>query len=123
VVEQPPPGVYRYAVREEAAVTSEHVDRSTVRRAADSATGAPLVIVDLTAEGRVAFARVTRRAARIGGRDQGWHHVAVVVGDEIVAFPEIDYDDFPDGFPDTPAIHIQAASDADARDLVQRLRG
>ena len=81
------------------------------------------MVVDLTAEGTQAFARVTREAARIGGRDQGWHHVAVVVGDEIVAFPEIDYDDYPDGFPDAPGIQIVAASDADARELVRRLRG
>lgn len=61
--------------------------------------------------------------ARTGGRDQGWHHVAVVVGDEIVAFPEVDFDVYPDGFPDAPAIQVEAASDADARDLVERLRG
>jgi hypothetical protein len=81
------------------------------------------VVVNLTAEGTRAFARVTKEAARIGGRDQGWHHVAVVVGDEIVAFPEVDYDDFPNGLPDAPGIQIVAASDADARDLVRRLRG
>ena len=81
------------------------------------------MVVDLTAEGRKAFAQVTKEAARIGGRDQGWHHVAVVVGDEIVAFPEIDYDDYPDGFTDAPGIQIVAASDADARELVRRLRG
>ena len=51
------------------------------------------------------------------------HGVTVVVGDEIVAFPEIDYDDFPNGFPDAPGIQIIAASDADALDLVRRLRG
>jgi hypothetical protein len=66
---------------------------------------------------------LTREAARVGGRDQAWHHVAVVVGDEIVAFPEIDYDVYPDGFPDAPAIQIVAASDADADELVRRLRG
>ena len=52
-----------------------------------------------------------------------WHHVAVVVGDEIVAFPEIDYDDYPDGLKDAPGIQIVAVSDADARELVRRLRG
>ena len=123
VVEQPAPRVVRYAVRAAPAVTSDGIERASVRRATDSATGAPVVVVELTAEGRDAFARVTKRAARVGGRDQAWHHVAIVVGDEIVAFPEIDYDAHPDGFPDAPAIEIAAASDADARDLVQRLRG
>jgi hypothetical protein len=122
VVEQPPPRVFRYAVLRAPALTGEDIDRSTVRRASDSETGAPLVVVDLTPEGSKAFARVTKEAARIGGRDQGWHHVAVVVGDEIVAFPEIDYDDYPDGLTNAPGIQIVAASAADARALVRRLR-
>lgn len=123
VVEQPPPHVFRYAVFLAPALTGDDIDRSTVRRRTDRSTGASVVAIDLTAEGSRAFARVTREAARIGGRDQGWHHVAVVVGEEIVAFPEIDYDDYPDGFTDAPGIQIVAASDADARDLVRRLRG
>ena len=81
------------------------------------------MIVDLTAHGRQAFAPLTKEAARVGGRDQGWHHLAVVVGDEIVAFPEIDFDAYPDGFPDAPGIQFVAASDADARQLVKLLRG
>lgn len=123
VVKQPPPHAFRYEVRAAPAVTSEDIVRSTVRRATDPGTGTPVVTVDLTAQGRKAFARVTKEAARVGGRDQGWHHVAVVVGDEIVAFPEIDYDDYPDGLTDAPGIQIAAANDADARDLVRRLRG
>ena len=105
------------------AVTSEDIDRSTVRRGTDTATGAPFVSVDLTAQGRQAFARLTKEVARVGGRDQGWHHIAVVVGDEIVAFPEIDFDAYPDGFTDAPGLQIVAASSADALVLVRRLRG
>ena len=123
VVEQPAPHVFRYAVLREPALTGDDIDRSSARRTTDSDTGAPLVVVNLTAEGTRAFARVTKEAARIGGRDQGWHHVAVVVGDEIVAFPEIDYDDFPDGITAAPGIQIVAVSDADADELVRRLRG
>ena len=123
IVEQPVQNVVRYEERGVPAVTSDGIERATVRRTTDPATGAPLVVVDLTAKGRDAFARVTKRAARVGGRDQAWHHVAIVVGDEIVAFPEIDYDEYPDGFTEAPAIQLVAASDADARDLVRRLRG
>jgi len=122
VVTQPPPRAFRYAVRAAPAVTGEDIDRSTVRRGTDTATGAPFVSVDLTAQGRQAFARLTKEVARVGGRDQGWHHIAVVVGDEIVAFPEIDFDAYPDGLPDAPGIQIAAASNADARDLARRLR-
>jgi len=118
VVEQPPPREFRYAIRQEAALTGDDILRDTV-----SVSVGPAVTVELTAEGRAAFAQVTREAARLGGRDQGWHHVAIVVGDEIVAFPEIDFDAYPDGLPDAPAIQIVAASDEDARELVRRLRG
>jgi hypothetical protein len=118
VVPQPPPRTFRYRVLAAPALTDEHIIRSTVRR-----TGTSGLTVEFTAEGSDAFARLTREAARIGGRDQTWHHIAVVVGDEVVAFPQIDFDDYPDGIRAAPAIHLQAVSAADARDLVQRLRG
>lgn len=123
VVAQPPPRTFRYAVRAAPAVTSDGIDRSTVQQASDPRTGAPFVTVALTPEGRAGFARVTRAAARTGARDQGWHHVAVVVGDEIVAFPQVDFDAYPDGIEDAPGIQIFATSGADARELVRRLRG
>lgn len=122
VLERPPLRVVRYGVRLEPVVTGEHIDKARIRRADDPLTGAPVLTVTLTAEGRRAFARLTKEVARIGGREQGWHHVAVVVGDEIVGFPEVDFDVYPDGFPDAPGIEIAAASEADARDLVERLR-
>jgi preprotein translocase subunit SecD len=118
VVEQPPPRTFRYAIRQEPALTSDEILRDTA-----SVTVGPAVTVDLTEEGRAAFAQVTREAARLGGRDQAWHHVAIVVGDEIVAFPQIDYDEYPDGFTNAASIQLAAAGDADARDLVRRLRG
>jgi len=123
VVEQPPPREFRYAVRADPALTEDEIERATVRRSTDPETGAPVVSVQLTAEGTRAFARLSKRAARIGARDQAWHHVAVVVDDEIVAFPQIDYDAYPDGIADAPGIQIVAANDADARELIRRLRG
>jgi hypothetical protein len=123
VVEQPPRHAFRYPVTGEPALTDDEIVRSSVRRTTDLETGTRAVFVALTAEGTEAFARVTKVAARVGGRDQTWHHIAVVVDDEIVSFPEIDFDDYPDGLTDAPGIQIVAASDADARDLVRRLRG
>jgi hypothetical protein len=72
-----------------------------------------------------------------GGEDDdgerfGIHHletgigepgVAGDVGDEIVAFPQVDYDAYPDAIMDAPGIQIIAASEADAQTLVRRLRG
>jgi hypothetical protein len=117
VLQQPPLRVVRYEVRGPPALTGDDIDRTGV------ASVAAVVTIPLTADGRRAFARVTKEAARVGGRDQGWHHIAVVVGDEIVAFPEIDFDVYPNGIPDAPAIQLTATSAADARDLVERLRG
>jgi len=122
VLKQPPPRVYRYEVRAAPAVTEEDIDRDSARATVDPATGAPVLTVAFTSEGRRAFARLSKEVARTGGRDQGWHHLAVVVGDEIVAFPEIDFDVYPDGFPDAPGVQFPAASGADARELVERLR-
>ena len=123
VVRQPPPRAFRYRVRGDPALAHGDGGGSTARRATDLATGMPLVVVEFTARGREEFARLTKEVARVGGRDQTWHHIAIVVGDEIVAFPQIDFDDYPDGITDAPALQFVAASDADARDLVGRLRG
>lgn len=122
-VEQPVSRVHYYSVREAPALTDVDIDRSTVRRAVGSGTDPPAVFVGFTSRGRKAFAQLTREAARLGGRDQGWHHVAVVVGDEIVTFAEIDFDAYPNGIADAPGIQIAAADETDARDLVARLRG
>ncbi len=104
-------------------MTSTGIDPASARRSTDPETGDPLVIVDFTADGAAAFSQVTKEAARTGGRDQAWHHVAVIVGDEIVAFPQVDYDAFPDGIASAPSIHIVAASGADADRIVGLLRG
>jgi hypothetical protein len=123
VLQQPPWRDYHYAVRANPALPGDDIDRDSVEAIPGTAAGQELVSFALTSGGRLAFARLTKEVARTGGRDQGWHHVAVVVGDEIVAFPEIDFDVYPDGIPDAPAIQFPAASAADADDLVERLRG
>ena len=117
VLQQPPPHVFRYEVRGPPALTEQDIDRAGVH------SSAGVVTVPLTAHGRRAFARVTRKAARIGGRDQGWHHIAVVVGDEIVAFPEIDFDVYPNGITNAKAVTFEVEDEAGARKLVKRLRG
>ena len=123
VVEQPPPRAFRYPVLEAPELTDADVDRSTARRAADPSTRETFVLVRLTPGGRDAFARLTREVARVGGRDQAWHHLAVVVGDEIVAFPEVDFDVYPDGIANSLEIRIATANDADARRLAKKVRG
>ena len=122
VLQQPPLRDFHYAVRTAPALTGDDIDRASVRTTPGTKAGEELVSLALTPEGSRAFARLTKEVARTGGRDQGWHHIAVVVGDEIVAFPEIDFDVYPDGIPNAPAIQFPAASAADAANLVERLR-
>jgi hypothetical protein len=116
VVAQESPREVRYEVLAPPGVDEDDVDRTTARSAGTA------VSVALTASGREAFARLTREVARYGGRDQGWHHLAVVVGDEIVAFPEIDFDAYPDGIPDAPAVELTAVDPDDAAELAMRIR-
>ena len=117
VVTQPAPREVRYEVLAPPGVDDDGIDRATARALGDT------VVVELTPPGREAFARLTREIARYGGRDQAWHHLAIVIGDEVIAFPEIDFDAYPNGLPDAPGVQFTAASEADARDLVRRLRG
>jgi hypothetical protein len=117
VITQPPPGEVHYPLRGKPGVGDDGIDRAGVR-AEES-----VVIVPFTAAGTKAFAALTREVAHYGGRDQGWHHVAAVVGDEIVAFPEVDFDIHPNGIAGAPSLHIAVGSAAAARDLAERLRG
>ena len=123
MLQQPPRHDYHYAVRKVPALTGDDILRDSVRAIPGTAAGEHQVTVALTSVGRRAFARLTKEVARTGGRDQGWHHVAVVVGDEVIAFPEIDFDQYPNGIPNAPSLQLTAASAADADDLVERLRG
>jgi hypothetical protein len=117
VLRQPPPTEVRYEVRTAPAVEDDAIDRTGVRADGNA------VSIPLTPAGSDAFARLSKEVARVGGRDQGWHHIAVVVGDEIVAFPEIDFDVYPNGIPDAPSLQLTTASAQDAQELVERLRG
>jgi len=116
VVAQFPRESVRYRVLDEPALEGDAIDRAGVAAEGEH------VVIPLTAEGTAAFARLTREIARYGGRDQGWHHMAVVVGDEIVAFPEVDFDQYPNGIPNAPSLQLTTASAAEASELAERLR-
>lgn len=117
VVAQPAPRARRYAV-----LAPPGVGEDGIAGESAEAVGST-VSIPFAAGGSAAFARLTRDVARYGARDQGWHHLAVVVGDEIVAFPEVDFDAYPNGIPDAAGLSISALDADDARDLAARLRG
>jgi hypothetical protein len=117
VITQPPPREVRYHVSGAPGFEGDEIERAAVR-----AHGAVLSI-PLTGEGTTALASLSREVARHGGRDFGWHHLLVVIGDEVVAFPEVDYDRYPDGYPNASVLELEAGSPGDARELARRLRG
>jgi hypothetical protein len=117
VVAQPPPAEGRYDVLADPGLDDTAIVRDGIRAEGSS------VLIPLTSEGSAAFAALSREVARYGERDQAWHHLAVVVGDEIVAYPQVDFDQYPEGISNAPSLQIAAVDGADARELARRLRG
>lgn len=107
-----PTGSYRYEPQGEPALGPEAV--AEARAAPVEAEW--VVSVDLTTEGARAFSELTRRLAEEGKEAERPRHAAVVVGGEVVAYPEIDYVQYPTGI-QTTAIQFFAADEQDARDL------
>jgi len=117
VITQPPPAEVHYELLAGPDLEDDGIDRAGMRAAGST------VSIPFTPTGSEAFARLTLEVAHYGARDQGWHHVAVVVGDEIVAFPEVDFDKYPNGLRHVPRIQIDAGTAKEARELVERLGG
>jgi preprotein translocase subunit SecD len=74
--------------------------------ATDQANGEPIVLIDLTAEGRQVFADLTRRVAQRGADRGSNQHLAIVIDDRIVAVPFIDYREAPDGLSGSNGLQI-----------------
>jgi preprotein translocase subunit SecD len=82
----------------------------------DPMNGEPIVAIDLTAEGRQAFADLTRRIAHRGADRESNQHLAIVIDDRIVSVPFIDYRREPDGISGANGIQIGGGlTDATAR--------
>jgi hypothetical protein len=117
VIAQPAPREVRYEVLAPPGLGEESIDRASA-----PATATPVSVM-FTVAGTAAFARLTREIARYGGRDQGWHHLAVVLGGEVIAYPHVDFDAYPNGIVGAPGLQLTAVDAADARALARRLRG
>ncbi len=86
-------------------------------------TGQPAVTLDLTADGQAKFHDFTRELVRIGrGRGEP-QRIAVVVGDALVSWPAIDYEQYPDGLTAETGIQIAVATVEDAQRLAREIRG
>jgi hypothetical protein len=74
--------------------------------ATDPTNGEPIVLIDLTAEGRQVFADLTRHVAHRGADRRSNQHLAIVIDDRIVSVPYIDYRQAPDGISGANGIQI-----------------
>jgi preprotein translocase subunit SecD len=78
------------------------------------------VTIELTGAGAEQFTRLTQRLAQEGAEAQRLRHAAVVVGEEIVAFAEVDYELYPQGI-QTTSLELFAVDEADAKRIADRV--
>ena len=94
------------------ALTNADIQRA--RPDVDPAMQEPIVVLELTAGGEKAFAALTRELARRGSDNavpgagiESAQHFAIVVDDQIVSVPFIDFREAPDGIDGPEAVQIQ----------------
>ncbi|HWH04816.1 MAG TPA: hypothetical protein VNT23_00100 [Gaiellaceae bacterium] len=109
-----PTGSYRYEPRGEPALGPEAVAEARTT----PSEGDWVVSIDLTADGARAFSELTQRLADEGKEAERPRHAAIVVDGEVVAYPEIDYVQYPQGI-QTTSLQFFAIDEQDARDLVE----
>jgi preprotein translocase subunit SecD len=67
----------------------------------DPSTGAPIVTLQFTGKGNKDFHRITRDEAIRGQALRQAQHFAIVLDNQIRSFPQIDYNQYPDGIDPT----------------------
>jgi SecD/SecF fusion protein len=70
---------------------------SGTRQDFDGTTGDPVVLMQFTGKGNKAFEQVTKNEAVRGQIQQTPQHFAIVLDNEIRSWPQIDYNDLPNG--------------------------
>ena len=95
----------------------------------DPQTAEPIVTMHFTEDGRRRFAEVTRAIAERGADNappgvnpiQGSHHFAIVLDDELVSTPFIDYAEHPDGIDGETGVQIAGGFTKESARVVARL--
>jgi hypothetical protein len=112
-----------YLVVSGARLDGDDLDREQTRADRDPATGQPVVLLELTANGAEKMRELSRRVAEAGRAAGSPHHLAIVVEGELVGWPALDYRTHPNGLEDPSSIQLAVADDAAAERLVRRVRG
>jgi preprotein translocase subunit SecD len=111
---------YYYVFPGEPPLTGADFDLAQTRQEFDTATGEPIVLLELTAEGAQELRDLTRSSALPRPAQRSF---AIVVDEELVASPSFDPKQNPDGIPPETAVQINGlGSVQEARDLALALR-
>ena len=117
------PATYEYAVTGDPALTQDDVVTDRAQALVADITGQAAVTLDLTEGGAKAFHDFTRELVRIGRERASPQHIAVVVGGEIVSWPSIAYEEYPDGLTGANGVQFAVATVDDAQRLARAIRG
>jgi hypothetical protein len=112
----------QYLVVAGARLDGDDVEREKTRTDFDPATGQPVVLLSLTESGAQTFRGLSKSIARAGRSSGSPHHIAVVVDGELVGWPALDYEAFPNGFEHASSVKIAFGDEAAAKRLVERVR-
>jgi SecD/SecF fusion protein len=78
-------------------MTGTELNLSGTRQDFDGSTGEPIVLLSFNGKGNKAFAEVTKNEAVRGSIQQTPQHFAIVLDNQIRSFPQINYNDLPNG--------------------------
>jgi preprotein translocase subunit SecD len=108
---------YFYRAKGHPELTGAELVRGETRADSDPQSGQPVVLMQLTKKGQLAFLRITAAEARRGkklwiraGRRDGavnyFQHFAIVLDGRIISFPSIDFQQYPTGITASNGIEI-----------------
>lgn len=113
-----------FVLRDDPALGGQEV--ATAQRGADSATGAPSVLITFTGQGRAAFRTLSQEAAErvpAGSGPDAFPHFAVVLDHRLLIVPYVDLQRNPQGVDGRQGVEISGGlTPTSARTLVALLR-
>jgi preprotein translocase subunit SecD len=102
-------------------LTSDDLDRKSVRTVRDPVTGQPILFFRFTTHGQQRFELLTRALAE-RGKDRGKpQHLLFAIDDRVYASPSIDFSRFPSGLPGNTGVQLNVASMEVAEKLAKGL--
>jgi preprotein translocase subunit SecD len=108
-----------YALSGEPALTNAEV--ASAEPIIDPQLKLPAVAIEFNERGQEAFSELTREIAQRGADVREWQHLVMVLDDEIVAVPYINYREVPDGIDGASGAQIPGMTGQTARQIAAML--